>query len=157
MAVDAKTEALIARLTAMLEPVVVDLELELVELQFRREPAGWVLRLIIDGPQGISLDDCSRVSREVGHLLEVEDPIEWPYRLEVSSPGLDRPLKRERDYLSCLGKKAKIVTREPVGGSNNIVGMLRGFADGTITVETEQGMIAIPMAVVTRARLVVEF
>ena len=89
MAVDAKTEALIARLAAMLEPLVVDLELELVELQFRREPAGWVLRLIIDGPQGISLDDCSRVSREAGHLLEVEDPIEWPYRLEVSSPGLD--------------------------------------------------------------------
>ncbi|MEW6595475.1 MAG: ribosome maturation factor RimP [Thermodesulfobacteriota bacterium] len=141
----------------MLEPVVEDQELELVELQFRREPAGWVLRLIIDGPQGISLDDCSRVSREVGHLLEVEDPIEWPYRLEVSSPGLDRPLKRERDYIRCLGKKAKIVTREPIGGSNHIVGMLRNFADGVITVESDQGLLDIPLAVVTRARLVVEF
>lgn len=156
MAVDAKTEALIARLTVMLEPVV-DQGLELVELQFRREPAGWVLRLIIDGPDGISLDDCSRVSREAGHLLEVEDPIEWPYRLEVSSPGLDRPLKCERDYLRCLGKKAKIVTKEPVGGSNHTVGLLRGFADGIIEVETGQGMVAIPLAGVTRARLVVEF
>ncbi len=157
MAVDAKTEALIARLTALLEPVVADQELELVELQFRREPAGWVLRLIIDAPEGISLDDCSQVSREAGHLLEVEDPIEWPYRLEVSSPGLDRPLKRERDYERCLGKKAKIVTREPIAGSNHFVGVLRGFAAGMITVETEQGMIAIPFAVVQRARLVVEF
>ena len=157
MAVDAKTEALIARLTAMLEPVVADLELELVELQFRREPAGWVLRLVIDAPEGISLDDCSRVSREVGHLLEVEDPIEWPYRLEVSSPGLDRPLKRERDYVRCLGKKAKIVTREPIAGSQHLVGVLRNFADGVVTVESDQGLIDIPLAVVTRARLVVEF
>ena len=156
MAVDAKTEALIARLTTMLEPVVVDQELELVELQFRREPAGWVLRLIIDGPQGISLDDCSRVSREVGHLLEVEDPIEWPYRLEVSSPGLDRPLKRERDYLRCLGKKAKIVTKAPIAGGSHFVGVLRGFADGVITVEAEQGLVAIPFAEVQRARLVID-
>lgn len=157
MAVDAKTEALTRRLSEMLEPVVLDQGLELVELQFRREPLGWVLRLIIDGPEGITLDDCSRVSREAGHLLEVEDPIEQRYHLEVSSPGLDRPLKCERDYVRCLGKKAKIVTSAAIDGEHHVVGVLAKVADGVVTVQTEKGEVAIPLASVRRARLLVEF
>ena len=157
MAVDAKIEALTARLTGMLEPVVLGQGLELVELQFRREPVGWVLRLIIDGPDGISLDDCSRISREAGHLLEVEDPIEQHYHLEVSSPGLDRPLKCERDYVRCLGKKAKIVTAEAIAGEHQVVGVLARVADGVVTVQTEKGEVAVPLATIRRARLVVEF
>lgn len=157
MAVDGKTEALIARLVEMLEPLILEQGLELVELQFRREPVGWVLRLIVDRPEGVTLNDCSQLSREVGHLLEVEDPIEQRYNLEVSSPGLDRPLKRERDYVSCLGKKAKITTREPIGNTRQFVGVLERVDDGAVTVRTDNGLVQIPIAGVLKARLVVEF
>lgn len=149
--------ALVRRLNELLEPVVLDHGLELAELQFRRESQGWVLRLIIDADDGVSIDDCARVSREVSHLLEVEDPIEQPFHLEVSSPGLDRPLKRERDYSRSRGKMAKLVCREEIDGQNVIIGRLGDLADGVITVETETGPVPVPLAAVRRAKLVVEW
>lgn len=89
----------IERVTEIIQPVLDDLGLELVELQLRSEgKKGLVLRIIIFKEGGVSLDDCAQVSREVGFLLEVEDPIGRSYVLEVSSPGLDRPLKTERDF-----------------------------------------------------------
>ena len=149
--------ALVRRLNELLEPVVLDHGLELAELQFRREAQGWVLRLTIDADDGVSIDDCARVSREVSHLLEVEDPIERPFHLEVSSPGLDRPLKRERDYLRSRGKMAKLVCREEIDGQNVIIGRLGDLADGVVTVETETGPVPVPLAAVRRAKLVVEW
>ncbi|ADH86562.1 ribosome maturation factor RimP [Desulfurivibrio alkaliphilus] len=149
--------ALIQRLHELLEPVVLDHGLELAELQFRREAPGWVLRLIIDADDGVGLDDCTRVSREVSHLLEVEDPIEQAFTLEVSSPGLDRPLRRERDYVRCRGKMAKIVCTRQIEGQNVVIGRLGEVADGAVTVETDAGPVKVPLAAVRRARLVVEW
>ncbi|MFH7326908.1 ribosome maturation factor RimP [Desulfurivibrio sp. C05AmB] len=149
--------ALVRRLTELLEPVVLDYGLELVELQFRREAPGWVLRLILDGDQGVSIDDCARVSREASHLLEVEDPIEQAFHLEVSSPGLDRPLKRERDFVRCRGKLAKVVSREQIDDQNVFIGRLGEVADGAVTLETEAGPVRIPLAAISRAKLVIEW
>ncbi|HET97565.1 MAG TPA: ribosome maturation factor RimP [Desulfurivibrio alkaliphilus] len=149
--------ALIKRLTDLLEPVVADYGLELAELQFRREAPGWVLRLVLDGEHGVGIDECARVSREVSHLLEVEDPIEQPFHLEVSSPGLDRPLKRERDYQRCRGKKAKIVCRQPLDEQTVFIGELGELLDGVVTITTESGPTAIPLENIRRARLVVEW
>lgn len=146
-----------ARLQHLLEPVVEGCGLELVELQFRREAPGWVLRLIIDCEGGVSVDHCAEVSREVGHLLEVEDPIEQAYHLEVSSPGLDRPLKRERDFVRCVGKKAKVVLLEPLEGQFSLVGIIVGVEQGGITLDTGQGPVVIPFDQMKKARLVVEF
>jgi len=159
MALEEKTseQPLLKKMTALLEPVVVDLGLDLVELQFRRESSGWVLRLIVDAENGISIDDCVRVSREVGHLLEVEDPIEQAYSLEVSSPGLDRPLKQEKDFLRCKGEKAKVVVREPIDAQNVFVGVIEGVLEGNIILATDHGIIHIPHDKVKKARLVVEF
>jgi len=148
---------LVAQLTRMIEPVVRDLGLELVDLVFRRETHGWVLRLVIDSDPPVTLDDCSRVSREVGYLLEVEDPIDHPYNLEVSSPGLDRPLKRLKDFQRSLGKKAKVVTKEPVQGENVFVGVLSQVSESCLTIQGERGETRIPMEKVARARLVVEW
>ena len=160
----AETGALTGRLQQMIEPVVLDYGLDLVELQFRREDAGWVLRLIVDGEQGVGIDDCACISREVSHLLEVEDPIERSYQLEVSSPGLDRPLKRERDYIRCRGKLAKIVCREPVEGELVFQGRLGELHDGVIDLELEAeegegdpGVVSIPLYTVKRAKLIVEW
>ena len=89
---------LLATIEALLMPILTDLGMELVDLEFKREGHSWFLRLFIDKPGGVTLDDCAEVSREVSALLEVEDPIEAPYRLEVSSPGIDRPLKKPADF-----------------------------------------------------------
>jgi len=149
-----QTEILIGRLTSLLEPVVTDLGLELVEIQFRREAPGWVLRLIIDKEAGVSLDDCTEVSQEVGRLLEVEDLIEHSYRLEVSSPGLERPLRKDKDYLRFKGRKAKIKTREPVDGQWVFVGTIEQFQDRVLTLQTELGKITLPLDMIAKARLV---
>lgn len=157
MEVDAIESPLVGRLTQLVAPVVEDFGCELVELQFRREAHGWVLRLIIDHENGVGIDDCSRVSREVAHLLEVEDPIEQSYTLEVSSPGLDRPLKRMKDFLRCKGKKAKVVVKEPVDGQNQCVGMIEDVSQESVTLRTDHGIIEIPFTQMKKARLVIEF
>ena len=148
---------LVCRLTQLVTPVVEGFACELVELQFRREGSGWVLRLVIDKESGIGIDDCSRISREVAHLFEVEDPIEQAYSLEVSSPGLDRPLKRERDFLRCKGKKAKVVVRESIDGLNQFIGLIEEVTQESVTLRTEHGMIEIPFIRMKKARLVIDF
>ena len=132
---------LVRRLTELAVPVVDGFGCELVELQFRREASGWVLRLIIDNVNGIGIDECSRISREFAHLLEVEDLIEQSYSLEVSSPGLDRPLKREKDFLRCKGKKAKVVVREPIDGQNQCIGLIEEVTQESVTLRTEYGVV----------------
>ena len=154
---DAIESPLVRRLTQLVVPVVEDFGCELVELQFRREAPGWVLRLIIDHENGVGIDDCARVSREVAHLLEVEDPIEQSYSLEVSSPGLDRPLKRVKDFLRCKGKKAKVVVREPIDGQNQCIGLIEDVTQESVTLRTDQGIIEIPFTLMKKARLVIEF
>lgn len=104
-------EELVSTVRELLEPVLEDLGFECVDLEFKREPQGQVLRIFIDKPGGVTLDDCVSVSREVGSLLEVDDPIPGKYRLEVSSPGLDRPLKKPADFERFAGQKVKVKTR----------------------------------------------
>ena len=94
---------IVAEVERLIEPVLAEKLLELVEVQFRQEPIGWVLRVIIYKQGGTSVDDCATVSRELSHLLDVEDLIPQKYHLEVSSPGLDRPLKTEKDFLRNKG------------------------------------------------------
>lgn len=98
----------IERLRVLINPILEDQGLELVDLQLRNEQTGLVLRVIIYKDSGISIDDCSQVSREISHLLEIEDPIDQAYSLEVSSPGLTRPLITERDFARNRGQKVKI-------------------------------------------------
>ncbi|MDH4332558.1 MAG: ribosome maturation factor RimP [Desulfobulbaceae bacterium] len=148
---------LVRRLTDLVLPVVEGSGCELVELQFRREAPGWVLRLIIDKENGIGIDDCAGISREVAHLLEVEDPIDQSYNLEVSSPGLDRPLKSGKDFLRCKGKKAKVVVREPIDGQNQCVGLIEDVNQESVALRTDHGIIEIPFTRMKKARLVIEF
>jgi len=148
---------LLQRLTELVQPVVEDLGCELIEAQFRREAHGWVLRLIIDREDGVGIDDCADISREVSSLLEVEDLIEQAYTLEVSSPGLDRPLKSERDFARCLGKKAKVVSRESLAGENVFVGLIEAVSPESVIIATDQGKKDIPFAIMKKARLIIDF
>jgi ribosome maturation factor RimP len=99
-------------ITTLVTPILSDLGIELVELEFKREGQGQLLRLFIDKPGGVTLDDCIAVSREVSATLDVEDPITSPYRLEVSSPGIDRPLKKPSDFARFAGETVKLKSRE---------------------------------------------
>ena len=117
--------------------------LELFDVQFRRESIGWVLRIILDrvadrgdGADSVSVDDCRHVSEDLSALLDVEPELlggragEGKYTLEVSSPGLDRPLRGEADYRRFVGRLAKVVTREPIGSQSHFEGRLSGVENG---------------------------
>ena len=139
--------------------------LEIFDVQFRREAPGMVLRVQIDRPGGgssaedsVSVDDCARVSRDLSAMLDVDDVIPMAYTLEVSSPGLDRPLRSADDYRRFTGRRAKVVMREPVDGQSFFKGKIGGVDGNDVTIETDDGKPhRVPMAVITRANLEIEF
>lgn len=128
--------------------------LELVEVQFRREGHGWVLRLFIDCETGITVDHCADVSRELSDFLDVEDFIEHQYHLEVSSPGLERPLKSVADYERFSGRKAKFKLREPVENEKVYVGrILRVLGEGVELELEKERTVILPFELIRKARL----
>ena len=142
------------RFRTLAEPILSDLGLELVDAEFRRESHGWVLRLYMDRPGGVTLDDCQRVSEELGDHLDVEDFIGYPYHLEVSSPGLDRPLTRDQDFVRFAGQEVRVSTREALEGRRNFRGRLAGFQDGAVLLDLPDGQrVPIPRELILRARL----
>lgn len=145
------------RLYALLEPVIVALGYELVLLEYSPQANSAMLRLFIDGPEGITLDDCERVSREVAGVLDVEDPIQKMYQLEISSPGVDRPLTKPEHYLRFEGEKAKIQVAVPIDGRKKFVGRLAGITGQSVRLETEQGLVEFELTQIEKARLVPDF
>ena len=147
------------------ERVAKSLGLEIWDVQSRREPSGQVVRVFIDRPgpantaeESVSIEDCEHVSREMGTILDVEDPLPFAYTLEVSSPGLDRPLRGADDYRRFAGRRAKLVMREAVDGQTYFKGRLGGVEDGEVVIEGEdRRRHRVPIAIITRANLEVEF
>ena len=153
---DEVAKVLVDKITALIEPVITEMQLELVEVRFRREQVGQVLRLIIDSDTGVTIDHCAKVSREVGHLLEVEDIIDQAYHLEVSSPGLDRPLKTERDFKRYRGKKVnvKFFADEVL---NDVTGIVADCEKNIVVLETKKRVLQIPIESIKKALQVIEF
>nr|MBF0222641.1 ribosome maturation factor RimP [Desulfobulbaceae bacterium] len=147
----------VVKIQEIIEPVLASLGYELVEVQLRTEQIGLVLRVIIYKDGGISVDDCSAVSREVGPLLEVEDIISRAYHLEVSSPGLDRPLKTERDFTRNTGKKIKLTFIDPEQSHATVIGVVKSCENERLEIEGDNGMHVINLVDVTKAKLVIEF
>jgi ribosome maturation factor RimP len=157
----------IERLRALASRVAASHGLELFDLQFRRESIGWVLRVVLDRPSAagagdpVGIDDCRLVSQDLGALLDVEEASlglgDRAYTLEVSSPGLDRPLRGEADYRRFEGRLAKIVTREPVSGQSHFMGRLAGVDGGDLLVTEGARVHRVPVDRIRRARLEVEF
>jgi ribosome maturation factor RimP len=131
--------------------------MELIDVEHRREARGWVLRLYIDKEGGVTLDDCSRVSQEVGRVLDVEDFILTPYTLEVSSPGLNRVLKREKDFVKYRDRLIRVKTFDPIGNRRQFKGRLLGLAENRIEIEVDGETFQIPLSNVTKANLEMEF
>ncbi len=146
----------VEQIKEVIAPVLDELGLELVELQLRSERSRLVLRVIIYREGGVSLEDCSRVSREAGYLLEVEDLIGKAYTLEVSSPGLDRPLKTERDFERNIGKKVTVLFND-IDEKHSVTGIVEQVAEDQLTLKTAKRLITIPLANIVKATLVIEF
>lgn len=125
---------------------------ELVDLQYRNE-AGWVLRLFIDKPGGVNLDDCQAVSDKVGAFLDASDQMTHSYRLEVSSPGMDRVLKKDKDFQRFAGHRVAVRMRAPVEGRRRFQGFLKGLEGGQLVLENEGAVVRLERAGVDEARL----
>jgi ribosome maturation factor RimP len=139
--------------------------LEIFDVQFRREASGMVLRIRIDRPgpaataeECVSVADCATVSRDLGAVLDVEDVVPTAYTLEVSSPGLDRPLRHAEDYRRFSGRRAKIVLRDKINGQGFLKGRLAGVEDHDLLIDADDGRRhRVPLGVISRANLEVEF
>ena len=146
-------QRVVDRVWSLAEPLCASQGLELVQIEFQREAGGRVLRLYIDKAGGIKLDDCVSISREMGDVLDVAlDPV-GPYRLEVSSPGLNRPLVKKHDFERFKGKRAKIKTRQPINGQKTFSGVLLGVSGEQVNLKIEQQTVAITYGDISKAQL----
>ena len=153
------------QIRAIAERVARSHGLEIWDIVSRRETTGQIVRVFIDRPgpaataeESVSIEDCEQVSREIGTILDVDDPLPFAYTLEVSSPGLNRPLRGEQDYRRFAGRLAKLVVSEAVDNQTAFEGRLRGVEDGTVLLEGPKArMHRLPLRLITRARLAVEF
>ena len=155
----------IERIRAVAERVAEARGLVIWDIQSRREASGHVVRVFIDRPgpsatpeESVSIEDCEQVNRELSTILDVEDPLPFAYTLEVSSPGLDRPLRGLEDYRRFAGRFAKVVVSEPVDNQKAFEGHLRGIDGEDVLLETpNRRMHRLPYRLITRGRLEVEF
>ena len=153
------------QIRAIAERVAASRGLEVWDIQSRREAVGHVVRVFIDRPgpaatpeESVSIEDCEQVNREISTILDVEDPLAFAYTLEVSSPGLDRPLREVEDYRRFAGRLAKVVVSEPVDNQKAFEGRLRGVEGEDVLFEAPNGrMHRLPLRLITRGRLEVEF
>ncbi len=155
----------LAQIRAVAERVAASRGLDVWDIQSRREAIGHVVRVYIDRPgpaatpeESVSIEDCAQVNREMSTILDVEDPLPFAYTLEVSSPGLDRPLRDAGDYSRFAGRLAKVVVKEAVDNQKAFEGRLRGVDTGDVLLEASSGRVhRLPLRLIARGRLEVEF
>ncbi len=148
------------KIETLVEKIVSDIiqgtELELIDVEFVKEQ-NWYLRVFINKETGLELEDCQFVSEKLEQQLDQLDPIKESYFLEVSSPGLDRPLKRIEDYQRHLGDVVEVHTYAPIDGNKLFIGKLLGFQDDTISIETDKQNLSLPSNQVSQVRLHIDF
>lgn len=142
--------------TKWIEQIIADGDIELVDVEYKKEQTGWVLRVFLDKPNGIDLEDCREVSQLLDKKLDAEDPIPGAYSLEVSSPGLERPLKKKTDYERFSGRRAQIRTYSGIHGRKRFEGILQGLQDENVLLLWEGETIEIPLELVAKANLALE-
>ena len=134
-----KREIYESRTEALILPILEEFGFELVDVEYVKEGGTWYLRAYIDKEGGITVNDCEAVARRMNDLLDEEDYIEESYVFEVSSPGLGRTLKKEKDYIRSMGKDVEIRTYRAVNRQKEFIGALKAYTDDTVTIETEDG------------------
>lgn len=135
------------------------LGIEVVDVELEKEHGEWYLRIFIDKPEGINIDDCEMISRQIDPVLDNHDPIPFPYHLEVSSLGLDRPLKNDQDLARSLGKKIRISLFAPFEGKKEWIGTLRAFSKERVVIGIGEEMLetSIPRNQIAKIKLEIDF
>ncbi|MGJ9381448.1 ribosome maturation factor RimP [Salipaludibacillus neizhouensis] len=145
----------------LVTPILEELSLELVDVEFQKEGKNWFLRVFIDSDKGVDLEDCSAVSEKLSEALDEKDPIEQAYYMEVSSPGAERPLKGEKDIKRAVGKNVHVSTYAPIDGAKSFEGLLTQFDGENLTIEmkvkTRRITVTVPYEKVAKARLAIAF
>ena len=147
----------LTHLWELFEPVVNGMGYDLIEIEHLPNPKHGILRLYIDKEEGIQLEDCSAVSHQISALIDVEDAVPGKYNLEVSSPGMDRPLRRIEDFQRFAGEEVKLKTSMEIDGRRNYKGKLIGVDDDQIVIECEDIEVRLPVTAIDKARLVPDF
>ncbi len=144
---------LIGRIWNLVEPVVAARDMEVLDIEYRRESLGWVLRIFLDSQRGIRVEDCAEISRVVGEMLDAADLIPIAYNLEVSSPGIDRPLRKLEHFQKHIGDIIEVRTISPVQNRRNFRGALKEVSPEGVTVQCDSQDYSIGMPLIERARL----
>ncbi|BBO69157.1 ribosome maturation factor [Desulfosarcina alkanivorans] len=150
----ARQRAFVETVGRLAEPLCSAEGMELVHVEYQREPGGLTLRLYLDKPGGVTLDDCVDISRQLEDILDVHTQDAPPYRLEVSSPGLDRPVGKLEDFIRFTGHRAKIRLNTDINGRKNFTGVLAGVVDETIQIQVDNETVSLNFNDITRARLI---
>jgi ribosome maturation factor RimP len=141
----------------LIEPTVQEHSIELVDVEYIKAGKFWTLRVFIDKKQGVTVLDCQKLSREIEDLIEVHELISDPYTLEVSSPGLDRPLKSEADFLRNKEKQIQLKTYAPIEGRKNFSGIVLDVKDRILLLKDKDDCLELELANIAQAKLVIEF
>ena len=148
----------INEVTEILSSIIDTKELEIVDITYKREGRTMVLRILLDKEDGISIDECGKINNELSENLDKENIIDEHYIVEVSSPGLDRPMKTDRDFERVMGKDIKVTTYAPIDGKNVFIGKLQGLSASTIVVEDiERIATEVPRDKIAKAKLEIKF
>ena len=144
---------IIEKVENVLSPILADESIELVEVEFKTAGKRWMLRIFIDKEGGVTIADCEKVNRELGRILDVEDFIDHPYTLEVSSPGLTRPLKKTEDFARYKGKLCRIVTKERIDDKTEFRGKIVDVMDDKVEIKGKIDVFTIPICAIKKANL----
>jgi ribosome maturation factor RimP len=149
-------ESTLARVRELAEPIIDEQDLELVDIKFVHENRRWILRVTIDKEDGVTIQHCTNVSKELGYVLDVREVISHPFHLEVSSPGLERPLKTLKDFEKFLGRTVEVITSEPIEGQKFFRGILQSVQKETVQLDSEGKDWSIPLKGIDRAKSIYE-
>lgn len=151
------SQRILSAVEALARPFLDENGFELVDVEYVKEGGNRFLRIVVDKPGGIDIEDCSKISEFMSARLDEEDPISDAYFLEITSPGAERPLKKAEDFMNAVGKNVFITTYEPVDGAKEFEGVLEAYSEEQLTVKSGKKSYTIPVAKVASARLAVVF
>jgi ribosome maturation factor RimP len=152
-----KTQSIVKQVESLVEPILEQMGYELVDVEYVSSYGRWVLRLFVDKEGGVTIGDCAHISEELGDLIDVKEFIRHDYNLEVSSPGLDRPLRKEKDLSRALGKKIKVRMAVPLEGRRNFTGILLRYGEGILSLDVDGQEVSLSWPGVAKANLIYEF
>lgn len=153
-----KTKRIVDEVSHVAEPLLHEIGFEMVDIEFQFERGRWILRVFIDKEGGVTVDDCADVSRELGDLIEAENIVDYPHVLEISSPGLNRPLRKESDFVRSIGKMVRLKMSRPINRRRNFTGRLANVREGMISlVVDDNNLVELPLKEIDKARLKYEF